>query len=199
MNCIITYNDKIRAEIPRVIILIDGLDECTAEYYDDIQFELDGLITNTNIQLLLTSSTTKHMFYLGNTPVKCFKETHLIKMSFDTYWKTSIGKSDEKITPLKQMIEKKKSVEEKIQKNTDMLEKVQKREHLRKSRSRFYKLYEKTKNYIGGEGQRLNKLVNTTTINDRELQIKELETENTKLIEEKEALEGMANFLEKFL
>lgn len=112
------------------------------------------------------------------------------------------------------MIEKKKSVEEKIQKNTDMLEKVQKRERLRESRSEFCELHEETKTAKGTEGKRLNKnveaaiadldgqiikLVNTTTINDRELQIKELETENTKLIEEKEALEGMANFLEKFL
>lgn len=208
------YNDKIQAEIPRVIILIDGLDDCTAEYYDDIQFELDGLITNTNIQLLLTSNTTKHMFYLGNIPVKSFNEACLKKMSFNTYWGTSIGKSDEKSTPLKQMIEKKKSIEEKIQKNTDMLEKVQKRERLRESRSKFCKLHEKTKTFKGGEGERLNKnveaaitnldgqiskLVNTTTINDRELQIKELETENTKLIEVKEVLEGMANFLEKFI
>lgn len=208
------YNDKIRAEIPRVIILIDGLDDCTAEYYDDIQFELDGLITNTNIQLLLTSSTTKHMFYLGNIPVKRFNEACLKKMTFNTYWGTSIGKSDEKSTPLKQMIEKKNLVEEKIQKNTDILEKVQKRERLRESRSKVCKLHRKTKTLKGGEGERLNKsvaaaiadldgqiikLVNTTTINDRELQIKELETENTKFIEEKEALEGMANFLEKFL
>ena len=89
------------------------------------------------------------------------------------------------------MIEKKKSVEEKIQKNTDMLEKVQKRERLRESRSKLCKLHEKTKTFKGGEGERLNKnveaviadldgqiikLVNTTTINDRELQIKELET-----------------------
>ena len=208
------YNDKIRAEIPRVIILIDGLDDCTAEYYDDIQFELDGLITNTNIQLLLTSSTTKHMFYLGNIPVKRFNEACLKKMTFNTYWGASIGKSDEKSTPLKQMIEKKNLVEEKIQKNTDILEKVQKRERLRESRSKVCKLHRKTKTLKGGEGERLNKsvaaaiadldgqiikLVNTTTINDRELQIKELETENTKFIEEKEALEGMANFLEKFL
>ena len=154
------------------------------------------------------------MFYLGNIPVKRFNEVYLKKMSFNTYWRTSIGKSYEESTPLKQIIEKKKTVEEKIQKNTDILEKVQKRERLRESRSKFCELHEKTKTAKGDEGIRLNKnveaaiadldgqiskLVNTTTINSRELQIKELETENTKFIEEKEALEGMANFLEKFL
>lgn len=207
------YNDKIQSQIPHVIILIDGLDKCTVEDYHDIQTELDRLVTNINIQLLLTSSTTKHMFYLGDIPVKRFNETCLTKISFTSFLETSINKSDEKSSPLKQMIEKKRSIEEKIQKNTDMLEKVQKRERLRESRSRICELHKKTGSFKGIEGKglnklveaaisdldgQINKLVNTTTANGRELQSKELETENTKLIEEKKILENIAIFLERF-
>lgn len=209
------YNDRIQTEIPRVIILIEGLDECTAEHYNDIQFELDGLITNTNIQLLLTSDTAKHMFCLGDIPVKHFKETCLARILIDKCWDYSISDSDKASSSLRQIIEeKRKAVEERIQKNNVMLEKVQERERLRESRSKINELHEKTKNFKGTEGKELNRnieeaiksldgqiitLVNATIVNEHELQNEELEIEKIKLIEEKEYLENMVIFLKKFL
>lgn len=93
------YSDNDRKEIPRVIIMIDGLDECEAECCDDIQFELNGLISNVNVQLLLTSRTTNHMFYLGNVAVQCFDVNRLTKNQIDSYLKTSNIVFNEKSIP----------------------------------------------------------------------------------------------------
>lgn len=106
--------------------------------------------------------------------------------------------------------EKKQEIEQKIQKNEDMLGKVQKREQLRASKVKVGNLHQKTKNYKGDEGKRLNKnveaaitdldkqinaLVAETTVDGHELQSDALKQERQKLEEEKKKLEDMSKFL----
>ncbi len=108
--------------------------------------------------------------------------------------------------------EKKQEIEKKIQKNEDMLGKVQKREQLRASKVKVGNLHQKTKNYKGDEGKKLNKnveaaitdldkqidaLVKATTVDGNELQSDALEEEKQKLTEEKKKLEDMSKFLKE--
>lgn len=120
---------------------------------------------------------------------------------------------EEILKQLEEVIEEKKQeIEEKIQKNEDMLGKVQKREQLRASKVRVNNLHQKTKNYKGTEGKKLNQnveaaitdldrqidaLVLATTINGNELQSEELKQEREQLKEEKKKLEDMSKFLKE--
>ena len=118
---------------------------------------------------------------------------------------------EEILKQLEEVIEEKKQeVEKKIQKNEDMLGKVQKREQLRAAKVKVGNLHQKTKNYKGNEGKRLNQnveaaitdldkqidaLVVATTVNGHELQSDALKQERQKLTDEKKKLEDMSKFL----
>ncbi len=120
---------------------------------------------------------------------------------------------EEILKQLEEVIEEKKQeIEEKIQKNEDMFGKVQKREQLRASKVRVNNLHQKTKNYKGTEGKKLNQnveaaitdldkqinaLVAATTIDGNELQSEELKQEREQLVEEKKKLEDMSKFLKE--
>lgn len=120
---------------------------------------------------------------------------------------------EEILKQLEEVIEEKKQeIEEKIQKNEEMLGKVQKREQLREAKVKFGNLHQRTKNYKGGEGERLNKnveaaiinldrqidaLVIATTVDGNELQSDALKEERQKLTEEKQKLEDMFKFLKE--
>lgn len=120
---------------------------------------------------------------------------------------------EEILKQLEEVIEeKKKEIEEKIQKNEDMLGKVQKREQLRASKVRVGNLHQKTKNYKGTEGKKLNQNVEAaitdldrqinalaveTTVDGHELQSDALKQERQKLAEEKKKLEDMSKFLKE--
>lgn len=120
---------------------------------------------------------------------------------------------EEILKQLEEVIEEKKQeIEEKIQKNEEMLGKVQKREQLREAKVKFGNLHQRTKNYKGGEGERLNKnveaaiinldrqidaLVIATTVDGNELQSDALKQERQKLTEEKQKLEDMSKFLKE--
>ena len=114
---------------------------------------------------------------------------------------------EEILKQLEEVIEEKKNeIEDKIQKNDDMLGKVQKREQLRASKVRVGNLHQKTKNYKGTEGKKLNQnieaiigdfdkqieaLTLATTVNGKEKQVQELEQEKQQLVAEKKKLEDM--------
>lgn len=120
---------------------------------------------------------------------------------------------EEILKQLEEVIEEKKNeIEDKIQKNDDMLGKVQKREQLRASKVRVGNLHQKTKNYKGTEGKKLNQNVEAaitdldrqinalaveTTVDGHELQSDALEQERQKLTEEKKKLEDMSKFLKE--
>ena len=120
---------------------------------------------------------------------------------------------EEILKQLEEVIEEKKQeVEKKIQKNEDMLGKVQKREQLRASKVKVGNLHQKTKNYKGAEGKKLNQnveaaitdldkqinaLVVETTVDGHELQRDALKQERQKLTKEKKKLEDMSKFLKE--
>ena len=102
--------------------------------------------------------------------------------------------------------EKKQEIQKKIEKNEDMLGKVQRRDKLRASRIKVNQLHQKTKNYKGTEGKKLNQnieaiigdfdkqieaLTLATTVNGKEKQVQELEQEKQQLVAEKKKLEDM--------
>lgn len=118
---------------------------------------------------------------------------------------------EEILKQLEEVIEEKKQeIEKKLEKNSDMLGKIEKRERLRASKVKFGNLHQRTKNYKGGEGEKLNQnveaaitdldkqidaLVVATTIDGNELQSEELKKEREQLKEEKKKLEDMSKFL----
>lgn len=102
--------------------------------------------------------------------------------------------------------EKKKAIDKKIEENEAMRQKVVAREKLRASRTKVSNLHQKTKNYKGTEGKRLNQnveaaiadfdkqlaqLITETTRDGVEMTDAILDKENEKFEEEKKGLEDM--------
>lgn len=102
--------------------------------------------------------------------------------------------------------EKKKIIDKKIEENEAMRKKVAAREKLRASRTRVNNLHEKTQNYRGTEGKKLNQNVEAAIADfDKQLEQLKIETtrdgvemtdaildeENKKFEEEKKSLEDM--------
>lgn len=80
------YNFDFRKEKePRIILMLDGLSECSGKDCTTLQEELDRIRINKSIQLLMTSSGISQPFYIGSAAVQRFQIQELSEKQIDSY------------------------------------------------------------------------------------------------------------------